>query len=97
MQAFWSLSLASSTRLPTVFRRGGKNVGSGKLLRPDDYHVEDSTRWKSARVKSTAYYTELGLGMKKKKHGQLPSVKECLSGEPKHLNRRNNAHAYETV
>jgi hypothetical protein len=36
---------------------------------------------------------EVGLRMKKKKHGQLLSVKECLSGEPKHLNRRSDAHA----
>jgi hypothetical protein len=31
--------------------------------------------------------------MKKKKHGQLPLLRKCLSGEPKHLNRRNNVHA----
>jgi hypothetical protein len=30
------------------------------------------------KITSSAYYTELGLGMKKKKHGQLLSVKEMF-------------------
>jgi hypothetical protein len=29
--------------------------------------------------------------------GNYPLLRKCLGGDPKHLNRRNNAHAYETV
>jgi hypothetical protein len=31
----------------------------------------------------SAYYMELGLGIKKKKHGQLPSVKEMFKWRTK--------------
>jgi hypothetical protein len=47
----------------------------------------------NAKNNIPAYYMELELRMKKKKHGQLLSVKTCLSGQQKPLNERSNCHA----
>jgi hypothetical protein len=45
------------------------------------------------QIHTTAYYMELGLRMKKKKHGQLLSVKDMFKRQQKHVNRRSNRHA----
>jgi hypothetical protein len=45
------------------------------------------------RNTTSAYYMELGLRMKKKKHGQLLSDKDMFKRQQKHVNRRSNCHA----
>jgi ribosomal protein L4 len=58
-----------------------------------DYHVQQSMQGLYIRNAISAYYMELGLRMKKKKHGQLLSVKDMFKRQQKHVNRRSNRHA----
>jgi hypothetical protein len=57
------------------------------------YHAKESNATRKTVLKSSAYYMEPGLSMKKKMHDNYPLLRTCLMVDKKHVNRRDNRHA----